>query len=62
MRTVHGLKILLRVPIAVEQDDRVRGSEVDALAAGTGAEEENAGVGGGVVEGADLCVTVVLGD
>ena len=40
VRAVLSLQVLLRVPVGVEEDDRVRGDEVDALAAGAGAQQE----------------------
>lgn len=41
VRAVLRLQVLLRVPVRVEQDHRVRRREVDALPASPGAEEED---------------------
>ena len=40
MGTVLGLEILLRVPVAVEEDDGIGGGEVDAEATCSGTQEE----------------------
>ena len=61
MGAVLGLQVLLGVPVAVEEDDGVGGGEVDALAAGAGAEEEEALVRLRV-EGGDLLAPLVLLD
>ena len=61
MRAVLRLEILLRVPVAVEQDDGISCREVDALAAGAGAEEEDLVVRAGV-EGFDVLPPDVLFD
>ena len=58
---VLGLQVLLRVPVRVEEDDRVGGREIYPLAAGAGAEEEDA-AGWIGVEGVDLGAAVGLGD
>ena len=73
MRAVLRLQVLLRVPVGVEQDDGVGGREVDALAAGARAEQEDVagrligtiagfigGGGGGLVEDFDLLLAVGL--
>ena len=61
MGAVLGLQVLLRVPVAVEEDDGVGGGEVDALAASAGAEEEELDVFLGVEVG-DLLAALVLLD
>ena len=53
MGTVLGLQILLRIPIAVEQYNRVGCGEVDAEATGARAQQEETVVRVGV-EGVDL--------
>lgn len=61
MGPVLRLEILLRVPVRVEEDDGVGGHEVDSLATGAGAEEEELVVFVGV-EGFDLGAAVFLAD
>ena len=58
---VLGLEVLLRVPIGVEEDDRVGGGEVDPLTSSAGAEEEELAVFLGV-EVFDLETSLVLFD
>ena len=55
------LQVLLRVPVAVEEDDGVGRRKVDALAAGAGAEEKEAHVRFRVEVG-DLLPALVLLD
>ena len=61
MGAVLGLQVLLRVPVAVEEDDGVGGGQVDALAAGAGAEQEELDVFFRVEVG-DLLAPLVLLD
>lgn len=61
MGAVLRLQVLLRVPVAVEEDDGVRAREVDALAARAGAQQEQAH-GRLRVEVADLLPSLVLRD
>lgn len=61
MRAVLRLQVLLRVPVAVEEDDGVRAREVDALAARPGTQQEQAHIRLRV-EVADLLPSLVLRD
>lgn len=61
MRAILRLQILLRIPVRIEKNHGVGGREIDALAAGAGAEEEEAMCGVGV-EGGDLGAAVGLRD
>ena len=47
----HRLQVLLRVPVAVEEDARVGGLQVDAEAARARRHEEEEDLGAGRVEG-----------
>ena len=40
MRASKRLRVVLRIPVAIEHDDGVRSDEVDALSAGSGGEQE----------------------
>merc|ERR1719164_402344 len=39
--SVHGLQVHLRIPIGVENDDNVRGHQIDAQTSSSGAQNEN---------------------
>ena len=62
MRAVLRLQILLGVPIRIEEQHRVRGREVDALAAGASAEQKDPRLRVWLVEGEDLLLALGLWD
>lgn len=47
------LKVVLWIPVGVEDDDSIRGSEVDPHPAGLGADEEREAVVSGLAESID---------
>ena len=61
MCSVHGLQIGLRVPVAVVENDSVGGHEIDAEAAGTGAQEENKNLAALFDEAGDLFIPIFHG-
>ena len=50
MRSGHGLEVVLRVPVAVKDDNSVGSGEVDAQATGSGGQQEGKVSGAGRIE------------